>query len=104
MVMPIAPYIVLEKEKPKRMLFNRWWWEDRQITDPKSKLLKTARIMVFHVTQEDGERVDKTFSVLAYKLQLSLAPLIETGQIFTRLVEITWYPQDYATEYALRLI
>lgn len=104
MVMPIAQYVVLEKEKPKRMLFNRWWWEDRQITDPKSKRLKTARVMVFHVTQEDGERVDKTFSVLAYKLQQSLAPLIETGQIFTRLVELTWYPRDYATEYALRLI
>ncbi|MBA7472208.1 MAG: hypothetical protein GH156_00585 [Dehalococcoidia bacterium] len=104
MVMPIAQYVVLEKEKPKRMLFNRWWWEDRQLTDPKSKRLKTARIMVFHVTQEDGERVDKTFSALAYKLQQSLAPLIETGQIFTRLVEITWYPRDYATEYAVRLI
>lgn len=104
MVMPVAPYVVLEKEKPKRMLFDRWWWEDREITDPKTKRLKPARCMVFRVTQEDGEKVDKTYSVLAYKLQEQLAPYIETGQIFTRLVEITWYPRDYATEYAVRLI
>lgn len=104
MVMPVAQYVKLEKEKPKQMLFDRWWWEDRRITDPKTKRLKTAKIMVFHVTQEDREPVDKTFSALAIKLQETLAPYIETGQIFTRLVEITWYPQDYATDYAVRLI
>lgn len=104
MVIPIAPYVELQREKPKRMLFDRWWWEDREITDPKTKRLKPARVMVFHVTQEDGQKVDKTWSVLGYKLQQSLAPLIESGQAFTRMVEITWYPRDYATEYGLRLV
>ena len=104
MVMPAKNYVELEPEKPKRMLLDRWWWEDRQITDPKSKMLKTSKVMVFHVTQEDGEKVDKIFSALAYKLQEMLAPYIETGQIFTRIVEITHYPRDYATEYAFRLV
>lgn len=104
MVMPVANYIKLEKEKPKRMRFDRWWWEDRRITDPKSKMLKTSKVMVFHATEEDGVKVDKIFSALAYKLQETLAPYIETGQAFTRLIEITWYPQDYATDYAVRLI
>jgi hypothetical protein len=104
MVMPIANYIKLEKDKPKRMRFDRWWWEERQLTDPKSKRLKTAKVMVFHVYEEDGQRVDKTYSTLSTKHMEDLAPHIETGSIFTRLVEITHHPMDYATEYSLRLI
>jgi len=104
MVFPVANYVKLEPNKPKRMLFDRWWWEDRQITDPKSKMLKTSKVMVFHCYQEDGEKVDKIFSALAYKLQESLAPYIETGQAFTRMIEITHYPQDYATDYAVRIV
>ena len=104
MVMPVANYVKLVADKPKRMLFDRWWWEDRQIADPKSKMLKHVKTMVFHVSQEDGEKVDKTFSALSFKLQESLAPYVETSQAFTRMIEITWYPRDYASEYAVRVL
>ena len=103
MVTPEPSYIKLEPEKTKRLKLDKWYWEDREITDPKSKLKKPIKCMVFHVTEEDGKPVDKTFSVIAYKLQLTLAPLIETGVIFTRRVDITWYPRDYATEYGVAL-
>lgn len=104
MVMPVANFVQLERDKPKQLLLDRFWWENRQISDPESKRLKWVKTMVFHVTQEDGEKVDKTFSALAYKLQESLAPYIETGELFYRLVEITWHPMGFATDYTVRLI
>jgi hypothetical protein len=103
MITPAENYVKLQPEKAKRLRFDKWWWEERTITDPRSKVPKTVKVMVFHVTEEDGQPVDKIFSALAYKLQQSLAPLIETGVIFTRIVSVTWYPRDYATEYAVSL-
>ena len=104
MVTPQPNYVKLDPEKTKKLRFDKWWWEDRQITDPKSRQPKTVRVMVFHVTQEDGQPVDTIFSVLAYKLQQILAPLIDTGQMFTREIQITWYPRDYQTEYSVALV
>jgi hypothetical protein len=101
--MPQPNYVKLEPEKTKRLKFDKWWWDDRQITDPKSRVQKTVKAMVFHVTEEDGQPADTTFSVLSYKLQQTLAPLIDTGVVFTRRVNITWYPRDYSTEYGIAL-
>ena len=103
MVMPEPGFIKLEPETAKRLKFDKWWWEDRTIIDPKSRQPKTVKVMVFHTTEEDGKPVDKPFSVLSYKLQQTLAPLIDTGALFTRVVSITWYPRDYAAEYAVAL-
>jgi len=104
MVMPEPNFVKLVPEKTKRLKFDKWWKEQRQIIDPKSKMSKTVTAWVFHVTEEDGQPVDTVFSVLAYKLQQTLAPLIDTGAIFTRRVDITWYPRDYATEYGVGLV
>lgn len=104
MVQPVANYVKLEPNRPKRMLLKDWQWEDREIIDPNTKVVKKVRVMNFTVIQEDGEPVQKTFSALALKLQESLKPHIDTGQLFHRMVEITWYPRGYATEYAVRLL
>jgi hypothetical protein len=101
--MPEPNYVQLEPEKTKRLRFDQWWWEDRQITDPRTRRPKTVKVMVLHATEEDGNPVDKPLSVLSFRLQQTLAPLIETGAIFTRTVSITWYPRDYATEYSVAL-
>jgi hypothetical protein len=103
MVMPQPNYIKLEPNKTKTLKFDRWSWEDRPIVDPKTSHSKTVKVMVFHVTEEDGKPVDTVFSALSYKLQQTLAPLIETGVLFTRKISITWYPRDYATEYSVGL-
>ena len=103
MVMPVANYVKLEPNKTKRLKFDKWSWEERPIVDPRSKLEKTVKVMVFHVVEEDGQPVDKVFSALAYKLQQTLAPLIDTGTIFTRRIDLTWYPRGYATEYSVAL-
>ena len=104
MVMPQASYVTLDPEKTKRLKFDRWAWETRQITDPKSQIQKTVNAMVFHVVEEDGQPVDKIFSVISLKVQQTLAPLIETGAIFTRRVDITHYPRGYSTEYSVSLV
>ena len=104
MVMPAKNFVELKPETPKQMRVDSWYWETRAITDPATLRVAPKDVMVFHVTHEDGKPVDKTFSALAYKLQEQLAPLIESGHIFARLVEITWRPRGYATDYTVRLI
>ena len=103
MVMPQASYIVLEPEKPKRLRFDHWAKETRKIIDPKSRMQKDVQVMVFHVTEEDGQAVDTIFSALAFKLQQTLAPLIDSGQLFTREITLTYHPRDYSTEYTVAL-
>lgn len=104
MVTPTPNYVVLEPQKTKRLRFDRWSWEDRQIVDPQSRLNKTVKVMVLHVTEVDGQPADTLFSALSYKLQQTLAPLIDTGVLFTRRVDITWYPRGHATEYSVALV
>jgi hypothetical protein len=103
MVTPQANYIQLQPEKTKVMRFDKWFWEDREITDPKTRQQKPVRVMVLHCTEEDGKPVDLPFSALSYKLQQTLAPLIESGALFTRTVSITWHARDYSTEYTVAL-
>jgi len=103
MVTPEPNYVQLEPEKTKRLRFDKWWWDDRTITDPKTRQAKPVRVMVLHTIEEDGNKIDKPFSVLSYKLQQTLAPLIDTGALFTRLVSITWSPRGHATEYSVGL-
>jgi hypothetical protein len=103
MVTPQPNYVQLEPEKTKRLRFDGWNWDDREITDPKTRQVKQVKVMVLHATEEDGNKIDKPFSVLSYKLQQTLAPLIDTGALFTRLVSITWYPRGHATEYSVGL-
>ena len=104
MVTPTPNYVSLEPNKTKRLRFDKWSKEDRQIIDPVSKLNKTVSVWVFHVTEVDGQPADTVFSALSYKLQQTLAPLIERGVLFTRRVDITWYPRGHATEYSVSLV
>lgn len=103
MVTPTPNYIKLEPEKTKVLRFDKWYWEDRDITDPKTRQPKPVRVMVLHATEEDGKTVDLPFSALSYKLQQILAPLINSGALFTRPVSFTWHPRDYSTEYTVAL-
>jgi hypothetical protein len=97
-------YVELLPERPKRLLFDKWWYEDRQITDPATKRVKTQTAMVLHVTQEDGAAVDKTYSTLSVKHMEDLKGLIDSGQAFTRMIEIVRHPRGYATDYEVRVL
>ncbi len=97
-------YVELLPERPKRLLFDKWWYEDRTTTDPKNKRLKTSTVMVLHVTQEDGAPVDKTYSTLSTKHMEDLKGIIDSGQAFTRMIEIVWHKADYASEREVRVL
>jgi hypothetical protein len=99
MVMPAKNFVELKPEIPKRIVLTSWRWDRRAIIDPQTGKVSHKDVMVFDCIQEDGQPVEKTFSALAYKLQEQLAPHIESGQLFHRVVEITWRPQGYATDY-----
>ncbi len=102
-VIPEPSYIKLVPQQPTRLRADRWWWEEREINDPANHQVKKVKIMVFHVTEKDGNKVDTTFSVLSIKLQTQLAPLVESGQLFYRPWTVTWNPRGYATEYTVSL-
>ena len=97
-------YVELKAETPKRLVIDRWNKEDRLVTDPATKQQVKKPAWVFHVVQEDGQVVDKTFSTLSKKLKDTLSPLIDNGQLFSRMVEIVWRPRGYATEYEVRVV
>lgn len=105
MTVTVEPgYIKLIPQRPTRMRADRWQWEDREITDPMTRQIKKVRVMVLHITELDGAKVDTTFSTVSTKLQSQLAPLIDSGQLFLRAWTITWNPRGYATEYTVALL
>ncbi len=104
MVTPTPSYVKLIPQRPVLLRADRWYWEDRQITDPATHQLKKVRVMVLHITEVDGSKADTTFSALSIKLQTQLAPLVESGALFYRQFRITYNPRGYATEYQLDLL
>jgi len=104
MVMPAKNFVELKPEIPKRMVLTAWRWDRRAIIDPQTGKVSHKDVMEFDCSLEDGQPVEKKFSALAYKLQEQLAPEIESGRLFNRVIEITWYPRGYATDYRLRLL
>jgi len=95
----LANYVQLVPNQPKRLKVKNMRIEERQITDPKTKLPKTVRALVFDVYEEDGVPVSKTFSTLSEKLAQQLKALYENGVLENKTLVITWRPRDYATEY-----
>ena len=70
----LANYVKLVPEKPKILRFKKdsLRIEERVITDPKTKVVKTVRALVLDVIEEDGVPVSKTFSTLSEKLAQTL--------------------------------
>lgn len=104
MVDIVTNYVKLVPQRPTTMRTDRWWQEDRDVFDKKSNRVEKKHLFVFHITELDGAKVDTTYSVMSNKLQVQLAPLIESGALFRSRFTVTWNPRDYATEYGLSLI
>jgi len=78
--------------------------EERVVTDPRTKIVKTARAWAADCEEEDYVPVTKPFSTLAEKLAAQLQSLHENAMLVGRRVGITWRPAGYATEYSVRLL
>jgi len=95
----LSNYVVLEPNKPKTLKLTNERIEERVITDPKTKVTKVVRALVYDCIEEDGRPVSKTFSTLSEKLAIMLHTLWERRTRDYIKVRITRIPRDYATEY-----
>jgi len=69
-------YAYLVAGIPKRLHFTDHYYVDREIADKDSGKPKTIKSLVFWVTEEDGESVAKTFSILSQKLEAHMLPFL----------------------------
>lgn len=70
-------YVSLEPGVVKTLHFYDHAFMEKTIIDPILKRPKTVRSLVFFVDEEDGIKVDKTFSVIQEKLATLFAPYLE---------------------------
>lgn len=104
MVTPLASFVVLEPGRPVRLRARSARMETRDIRDPATERLKSADALVLDVYEVDGQPRETTLSLLSFKAQSALAPLINSGEAFRRELEITRRPRGFATEYEIRAL
>lgn len=104
--MVLANYVklVTDVEKLLRIKADSFRIEEREITDPKTKIAKTSRAAVVDVLVEDGVDVAKTFSTLSDKLATTLQAHHLNGDLYKYTVGITRRGSGFRTEYEVRLI
>lgn len=96
--------LVPNVEKRLRIKDGSFRIEDRLITDPITKLQKTARAAVVTVTSEDGIPVTKTFSTLSEKLASQLQALHLNGDLYKYTIAIKKHGSGFTTEYSVNLV
>lgn len=104
MVSPVPSYLVLEPGRPVKVRVKDWRQEDRTITDPATKQPKSVNILVLSVSEVDGQPRETTLSFTSFKAQQLLAPLLNSGLVRSRVLEVVRRPAGYATEYEFRLL
>ena len=102
--MPVKPvilgnYVVLEPNKPKRLVLTNPRIVEYAIKDPKTKLTKTVRALEWDVLEEDGAPTKKVFRVLSEKLAQQLMTLWEHRGTDKICVVITMFGEDLAKDY-----
>lgn len=103
-VTPQPSYVTFPPNKSVRLRVRRAYQEDREITDPKTRVRKTVNALVLEVTEVDGVARETLASFVSFKAQQALAPHINSGELFRHVVEITYRAAGYASEYEVRLL
>jgi len=75
--MSLENWVKLPVGKTVCMHFREYRVASRQITDPFFGVPRTVKSLLFLVDREDGEPVDKTFSVVSEKLADEFQPYLE---------------------------
>jgi len=100
----LGNFVRLEPEKPVILMFDRDWFEEREIVDPITKAAKTVRVLVLHVINEDGKEVDKTYSVISERHAAELMKLKELGVLFTRPIKLTKHGKGFRSEIEIQVL
>ena len=101
---PQANYIILETNVPTRVRVKGARQQDRPIRDPDTGKGKVVNVLVLDVTELNGQPMEKELSFTSFKAQQSLSPLINSGELFRKILEVTYRAKGYATEYEFRLL
>ncbi len=101
---PQASYIVLEPNKPTRVKVKAAKQEDRPISDPDTREAKILNVLVLAITEVNGQAVQKELSFTSFNAQQELAPLINSGELFRKTLEVTYRPGGRLTRYEFRLL
>ena len=101
---PQASYIVLEPNVPARVRVKAARQEDRPIRDPDTGAAKVINVLILDVTELNGQAIQKELSFTSFHAQEDLAPLINSGEVFRKVLEVTYRPGGRLTRYEFRLL
>ena len=101
---PQASYIVLEPNVPARVKVAKARLEDRPIRDPDTNQSKVVSVLVLDVTELNGQPLQKELSFTSFKAQQALSPLINSGELMRKTLEVTYRPAGRLTNYEFRLL
>ena len=103
-IQPHPSFLVLEPNVPVRVKAKAARMETREITDPKTRQVKPLDMLVLDITEVNGVPEQTVLSFTSFKAQQALAPLVNSSELFRKVLEVTRRPRGYATEYELRLL
>ncbi len=101
---PQTNYIVLEPNVPARVRVKAAQLQDRPIRDPDTNQAKMISVLVLSVTELNGQALEKELSFTSFKAQQMLAPLINSGELLRKVLEVTYRPAGRLTQYEFRLL
>lgn len=101
---PQSSYIVLEPNVPARVRVKAARQEDRPVRDPDTGQAKVLNVLVLDVTELNGQAIQKELSFTSFNAQQDLAPLINSGELFRKVLEVTYRPGGRLSRYELRVL
>lgn len=77
--MSLGNWVKLVPNVEVRLHFREYRITDREITDPFWNVKRTVKSLLFLVDKENGEPVDKMFSIISETLSDEFEPYLEDG-------------------------
>jgi len=99
----LGNFVQLVEGIPKRMRFTYHRIVQRTITDPTIRGPKMVNVLEFNVSEEDGQAVNKSYSVTSEKHAQQLAPFLDGRTYLGRLVTITMHGKGFLREYTVKI-
>lgn len=100
----LGNYVRLEPGRPKRLHLVSHQFVEKIIRDPLIADAKSVRVLQFRVDREDGQKVDKVFSVTSEKLAQAFLPYLDGQRYRFYEVEIIKTGEGFLTDYTVRFI
>jgi len=97
----LGNYVVLKEDVPKNLRFSDHVIVPKLIVDPMTHAPKQLNALQFYVSEEDGRKTDKIYSITSEKHAQQFAPFLEGRKYIGRLFTITIRGKGYLREYTV---